>query len=307
MTECRHASDRRSQQPRAVSLVTSAKTTDVFIYGSCVSRDSFEYLDMDRFQLVEYVARQSLASAFAGPGEPAFDTSTLESQFQRRVLDLDAASGLPRQLRSAADTVDLLLWDLFDERLGYYARPDGTVVTNTVELIRWSRETGLEPSGRLVPYGSREHLRAFTRRLEDFRTLLDETGLRDRVVLVAPSWARVTETDDRTPSSFGITAQRANVLTLPYLQAVRDTVQPGLIISPPLALTRAASDHQWGIAPFHYVPEVYRYITDALEDLAASPSIPDELARHRTAREREGRLVPAISRVVTRFLTRSDD
>ena len=284
--------------------MTSSSALGVFIYGSCVSRDSFEYLDPPRFHLVEYVARQSLASAFAEAGEPAFDTRQLDSAFQRRVLDLDASSGLPSRLRTAADRTQLLLWDLFDERLGYYIRDDGTVVTNTVELIRWSRESGLAPSGRLVPYGSREHLRMFTSRLTEFRALLDETGLRDRLVVVAPSWARVTDTGERTPSSFGITAQRANVVTLPYLQAVRDAIQPGLIISPPLEITRAASDHQWGIAPFHYVPEVYREITGALEDLASKPSIPSELARRRAQRARQRHFAPALVRTVARILTR---
>lgn len=250
------------------------------------------------------MARQSLASAFSHAGAAMFDTGVLESAFQRRVLDLDAVSGFPDRLRAAGRKTDLLLWDLFDERLGYYVQADDTVVTNSVELIRWTRESGVRPSGRLVPYGSREHLRTFIQRLGAFTALLDETNLRERLVVVAPSWARITDTGERTPSSFGITGQRANLLSLPYLQAVRDIVQPGLILSPPLSITFAASDHKWGIAPFHYVPEVYRYIAAAIEKLATAPSIPAELARRRRALQSKRALLPSAGRALTRFLTR---
>lgn len=284
-------------------VVTTPSPTRIFIYGSCVSRDSFEYFDKERFQLVEYVARQSLASAFASPAQPLLDTAALDSQFQRRVLELDAASALPERLDAMASGIDILLWDLFDERLGYYEQPDGAVATNTVELIRWTRETGNEPSARLVAFGSREHLTTFVRRLHDFAALLDRTGLRDRLVLVAPSWASRTETGSMTPSSFGLSAARANLLVLPYLQAVHDVVRPGLVISPPASLTQAATDHQWGVAPFHYVPAVYRSITTAIEELVASGFVPAELARRRSAAGRASS-TSAVVRRVTRFLTR---
>lgn len=284
--------------------MTASGSTAVFIYGSCVSRDSFEYLDPERFRLVEYVARQSLASAFAPAGKPLLDTAQLASQFQRRVLELDAASGLPERLETHAEQIDVLLWDLFDERLGYYESPDGGVATNTVELIRWGRETGAEPTARLVPFGSREHLRTFVQRLHDFADLLDRTGLRDRLVLVAPSWAARTEAGAVTPSSFGLSAPRANLLVLPYLQAVHDVVRPGLVIDPPASITKAATDHQWGVAPFHYVPDVYRTITAEIEALVATGSVPAELARRRSAAATRPRPAAGLVRRVTRFLTR---
>ena len=37
----------------------------MFIYGSCVSRDTFEFLRPLGYGLVDYVARQSLISAFS--------------------------------------------------------------------------------------------------------------------------------------------------------------------------------------------------------------------------------------------------
>ena len=42
----------------------------VLIVGSCVSRDTFVFLDPDRFVLEDYVARQGLASGF-GPADAA--------------------------------------------------------------------------------------------------------------------------------------------------------------------------------------------------------------------------------------------
>lgn len=284
--------------------MTVPRRLGVFIYGSCVSRDSFEHLEGSRFQLLEYVARQSLTSAFAPAGAPLLDVAQLTSPFQRRVLELDAASELPARLREQAGAIDLVLWDLFDERLGYYETSAGEIATNSVELIRWQRETGAETDARLVPYGSREHLRTFAQRLVDFSALLDETGLRDRVVLVAPSWATETDTGAPTPSSFGLSARRANVVTLPYLQAVYDVVSPGLVISPPWSVIKAATDHQWGVAPFHYTPDVYRHITAQIDELAGAHSIPAELARRREQQSAGTHVVASIARAISRMVRR---
>lgn len=267
--------------------MTDRPALRVFIYGSCVSRDSFEYFDRERFELVEYVARQSLVSAFSAPGKPLIDTSTLCSPFQRRLLNLDARSGLPDRLRERADEIDILLWDLFDERLGYYRRSKGRVVTNSVELIAHNRRTGTTPTERLVPYGTHRHRVAFREHLQSFASLLDETGLRDKLVLVAPEWAERTDTGELTPSSFGLSAERANDVFANYFRAIRSIVKPGLVIS--LADTMAAADHQWGVAPFHYVPQVYRDIASAVGNLADSGDISATLARQRANQRRPAR------------------
>ena len=79
-------------------------TPGVFIYGSCVSRDSYERLDSAMFPLVSYVARQSLISSFSRPATfvsmPEF--TGLTSKFQIKMLGGDLESSLPRSLRSIA-------------------------------------------------------------------------------------------------------------------------------------------------------------------------------------------------------------
>lgn len=268
---------------------TAAK---LVIYGSCVARDSVEYLSAGRATVVEYVARQSLVSAFSPAGEPSFDLKGLDSPFQRRVLKHDARSKLLPLLRKHATSTDLLLWDLFDERLGYYVHDDGHVTTNSVELIRAEREGQAEPKGRLIEFGTAEHLERFRGHLLEFRRALAERDLLGRLVLIAPDWAWRATTGRHTPSSFGLSARRANLLVAPYLSAVEHVVRPGVIIRPPANLTLADPDHRWGLAPFHYQPAVYEYIALALEQILAAGSVTEEIARRSMAGE--GVLPPCV-------------
>ena len=56
----------------------------VFIYGSCASRDAFE-LDIDgQFEVIDYYARSSIASAFSDKPGQDFYSDKLKSRFQQR-------------------------------------------------------------------------------------------------------------------------------------------------------------------------------------------------------------------------------
>nr|WP_275263093.1 DUF6270 domain-containing protein [Segeticoccus rhizosphaerae] len=237
-----------------------------FIYGSCVSRDSFEYFDGDRYALSAYVARQSLISAFGKAGDPGVDLSKLTSPFQRRIVQEDVASGLSARLRAKARQVDLLLWDLVDERLGVYIQDDGGVVTRSVELLTAQRESNRRVPGRLVAFDSREHRELWSVAVGRWLALLRELDLLERTVLLAPAWAERTTEGRRTPASFGISAKQANRATAGYVTTVRRQCRIRVIeIGQDLA--RAAEGHKWGIAPFHYDAAVYRSIASAVEDL----------------------------------------
>ncbi len=227
----------------------------VFVVGSCVSRDTFEYLAPQAFTLHEYVARQSLVSAFGAPARPAVDLELLPSPFQRRMLAWDAASRLPGLLRESAADVDVVLWDLVDERLGLLEPPGGGVLTASVELRRAVAD-GLAAAPPEGPaFGSPRHLELFARALEQWRSLLDELDLRDRTLLLAPRWAGHTATGQEVPSSFGLSADDANALTEDYLRLIEDVVGVP-VVGRHVAVT-ADADHRWGPAPFHYDAGTY--------------------------------------------------
>lgn len=248
---------------------------EVLIVGSCVSRDTFMFLDPKHFSLQEYIARQSLVSGFGPVGVPLVDTTELTSRFQRRMIEGDAASDLPVRVERAAASVDLLLWDLVDERLGVHVHDDGGVTTDTVELrtVRGVAAAADAPAGtRHVRFGSDEHFSLFVAALPSWRALLARTGLLERTVLLAPPWAVVTESGGRTPASFGLTADAANAQFTRYVAAARDVVGVP-VLGRGLGLgaededgpvARALTTHQWGLAPFHYDDATYTFLAEGI-------------------------------------------
>ncbi|MGY4718666.1 DUF6270 domain-containing protein [Naumannella huperziae] len=234
--------------------------TRTFIMGSCVSRDTFEHLP-ERFRLAGYVARQSLVSVGRPVPDSTLPYAELDSAFQRRMLAGDLAGNAIDQL-DAASTVDLVLWDLTDERLGAHRAGDGWF-TRTIEGIG----ADFYPAGLPhVAYGTDEHFAAWSRALPRWIGALADRDLLGRTVFLQVPWAAITTEDHPTPVSFGLSAEAANAATFRYQRAIMDAA-PELTMIRPRDRVRARPGHQWGLAPFHYTEDVYRDLTDQLDAL----------------------------------------
>lgn len=234
----------------------------VFVYGSCVGRDTIEYAPGGGVTLAGYVARQSLASAFSPP-VTLLTPPPMPSPFLTRQARGDYASSLTRQLHGASGSVDLLLWDLTDERLGFYLLPDDTVVTRSVDLVRAGAEEELEREGSLIEFGTDMHFNIWRSLLPAFADTLAETLPHARVACIAVPWAERNSAGNPTPASFGMDAATANERFARYYAAIEASGVAELVgasIEPV-----AAPDHRWGEAPFHYAPSVY---TSLLTELA---------------------------------------
>lgn len=226
----------------------------VFLYGSCVSRDTLQSAPPDTFSISTYVARQSLISAFGQRNMNPEAQDHPPSAFQRRMLIWDANSALPRLLTTTRERFDVLLWDLVDERLGVIEDPTGGITTRTVERIALNGPTGSQ-GGRLIPFGTPEHFALFSAAVTRMATLLESQGLVGRTILVAPDWAELSTDGDAAPSSFGVSPAQANAAFAPYLDLVAATVSCRTIGR---ALTPLSDpEHQWGFAPFHYDAKTY--------------------------------------------------
>ena len=245
----------------------------VFIVGSCVSRDTFEFLDPRSFELRGYVARQSLISAFAPASPLPQEISSLSSRFQSRMTTDDALSSMPSALISSAPRTELLLWDLVDERLGVFEYADGAFSTDSVEL-RGARTA--KPRGVHHAFGSPMHRRLFREALASWRALLLELGLKDRALLVAPPWAERAVDGTAAPPSFGVKAEDANTALRDYVQMAVDVVGVRVIGSDGPVL--AEPYHKWGSSPFHYDDQTYLRlaggIVGATTHDGASPGYP---------------------------------
>lgn len=242
------------------------------IIGSCVSRDTFEHLPSDEYELVEYVARQSLISAFSPP-VTLLEAPALESPFQQRMATWDYTSHLPALLESTAGMIDLILWDLIDERLGVYVLPDDTAITRSVDMIAADVEESVAETGLLVAFGDDAHHEMWSLAAEDFLATIRHHHPRAHLALIALPWAELTESGEEAPASFGVQAERANPTFTQYYDAVAG--HPALHVLGRDADVRASEEHHWGEAPFHYTPDTYRsVVTDLRRSCASEP--PDQ-------------------------------
>lgn len=222
-----------------------------FIMGSCVSRDALSRLQPE-FSVGDYVARQSVISAGTSVDATLLHAERISSPFQLRNLRGDLAGDAPTRLAHEAGAIDVVLWDLVDERQGVHRAGEGWF-TNNWEL----RQTGAIAdlaSFELLRFGTDEHFDVWLTAAKRFAVALDQAGLLDRTIVVAPSLATLFDSGERVSDvapafadGYGDRFDRyadvlANDLRLTAVRPGRDEV-------------RAGREHRWGPAPFHYSAE----------------------------------------------------
>lgn len=234
----------------------------IYIYGSCVARDTVATLPVGSYTLSGYVARHSLLSHGTDAAYKLPSNLGLPSKFQTRMVQQDWSGAPLNAVLAQAETIDLLLWDLTDERHGVHWFMSGEVVTRSIDLIqsRAAREQ-LEP-GSHVPFGSDAHFEEWSDKATWFIEQLRTSGLLAKTRLLRVNWAETTVAGEPTPASMGVVAAEANRLYARYYEHL--AAAGALTLTVPAEITHADPNHRWGLAPFHYVPEVYSYVIDHL-------------------------------------------
>lgn len=229
--------------------------TRVVIYGSCVSRDTFDFLDRNHFQLDRYIARQSLISAYA-EATPLneMDIEPLSSDFQKRTIRDDFRSSLHQDLLTFGHNADVVLWDLTDERYGVWDLGGGQYITRSIELFASGIDQRLMKTARLVPFGSADHLQLWTDALGKFSNSILSADLRLAPILINPPWATFDQRGRLVRGTHGLHPRSANQMFRVY--ARRAAGISTHTISSRWPLTN--SGHQWGRAPYHYTDRTYR-------------------------------------------------
>ena len=230
--------------------------TRVLIYGSCVSRDTFEFLP-EGHRLLTYVARQSAISVGSPvPGLQARLTD-LPSAFQNRMVASDVRGDLLDVAERLAPQVDVLLLDLIDERGGVIAIGGGHV-TKLAEMWSAGGRTATR-AGRHIPFGSEEHFALWAPAIEAVVDRLRELHLLARTVALKTPWAAQLADGEPVPVPDWMTPPA--VANAQYVRYFEQLKQLGLaIVELPEDLARSTVDHQWGPSPFHYTAEAYEFL-----------------------------------------------
>lgn len=283
-------------------MTTQNDLPRIDVWGSCVSRDTLEY--MPEFAVGAYVARQSAIVALSSASKLPVPLDTLESNFQRRMLVGDMKSDAGARIEE--DRAVCVLVDLVDERRGVWQFPDSTYLTNSVEAFRTGVDVwGPEMGARLIEFGTDEHFELWK---QGFR-LVARRMMRTMkpIILLDIAWAEVFEGQTRPQglvSSLGGVARRSqrkvshmlrvskrersiisgiikfNAAPTPlgdrYVRLARDAnVRYRRYIDEAqkfasVTVQRTANDvrmnksHKWGIGPYHYSNHDYERISDDL-------------------------------------------
>lgn len=245
-------------------MPNSDDTARVLVYGSCVARDTIEFAAPGSVDLQGYVARQSLISVDSDASEHLPAAMTVSSKFQERMIRADFSGGLLERVRSMAPDLDVVLWDLADERHGVYRFSDDTVATRSIDTMRIPELEERFAAAELLPFGTTEHFAIWREHVWNFAEQLRSLGLFDRTVVLEVPWAVLTTEGKPSPWSMGVRAKDANARYAPYYALLRE--RGFRVISLPEEVVLADPNHRWGLAPFHYTPTVYREVLRQLRE-----------------------------------------
>lgn len=236
----------------------------VFIYGSCVSRDTFEFLSSDDIDLTGYVARQSLISINRNCLGYWPENFALKSNFQNQMVRSDWEGDALRRIEGAvAQGLDALVVDFTDERFGVFQFDENTqrIVTRTIDMLGTPLED-LANQHELVEFGTELHINWFRWCLRTFAERLKEFGIFENTVILRVPWATETDLGKQLPAKLGLAPADANRLYETYYQTAEDLGFKMIDLSD--FPVYAEPLHQWGLAPYHYTIEVYQEIAHQL-------------------------------------------
>jgi len=231
----------------------------IAVLGSCVSRDMFEFYRDRISPPVAYFARSSLASAMCPEPFTGVDTSTVESAFQRRVVEYDLSGEFQRYV--VEGDFDILLVDLIDERFDLLRRGDA-LATRSNEFVRASvDEEGLVR----VPALSEKYYELWQSAWAALVRSLRDADRLDRLRVNEAYWTERVADGSDLPANFPRSVIEANnaFLSRLYLRMADDLEEWQFLRYPPGTLA-ADSVHKWGPAPFHYAKSAYGHLLQRL-------------------------------------------
>lgn len=229
----------------------------VAVYGSCVARDTVEFApDMES---VGYIARQSFISATTPRVEPP-GMPDLESYWQKRMVLDDVTSRGLDMIVEAGRVADVVLFDLVDEREGVLVVGDQGYVTNTGELLKSGMRAKLAPAAR-IHFGTDEHFELWRASAARFADRLRSEGILQKAVVLHTKFASRDEYGNRIAEYGTFSHDEWNNAYSRYFDQLRAL---GFAVYEMPDNVIAYSEHKWGVAPYHYHPDVYADVVTAI-------------------------------------------
>ncbi|EAK3062780.1 hypothetical protein C8173_09170, partial [Campylobacter coli] len=156
----------------------------VCIFGSCVSRDIFEYDEYKSFELVGYYARSSFASLSSSAMIEQDVLDNIQSPFQKRMVLQDMNKSFIDRIKR--NDFDCLLIDFIDDRFHFYKILKNSIVTVSNE---YKKAKGKLYSSNMIYSKSQEHIDLWNKGIEKIYD--DLYFIQDKIILNKVYWSDV--------------------------------------------------------------------------------------------------------------------
>ncbi|MDP5191603.1 DUF6270 domain-containing protein [Rheinheimera baltica] len=234
----------------------------LFIYGSCVSRDAFEF-QSEGFDIVKYVARSSLAVQHSAPLVLEQVVNQLPSAFQREMMTIDMDKSLFSLVKE--EIYDVFLIDFIDERFGIAQFDTGARITVSAEFIK--AKTDCVTFDEINRF-SQQKFELWQRGFDALMQVLANKTAPPKVVInkvYFTGYVGDSADDAVWHSPFSVDEiDRNNAYLNKLYNYVQQHYRDVEFITYDDAMMIADKQHKWGIAPFHFIADFYLHTIKAL-------------------------------------------
>ncbi|MHC6648227.1 DUF6270 domain-containing protein [Alteromonas sp. HB246098] len=226
----------------------------VRILGSCVTRDALEIAT--DFELVDYTARTSLASLATKSRKDSKLLDNIKSTFQKRMVERDMTKRFWLSLEDSQN--DIIVIDLIDDRFNLKLFDDDSSHTVSSEYKKAMNSQRQE--GRIVKSSSGEFKSLWETGLRRLKSHCDELKL-DKIFV---NCVYYQPTGDHSIDSSSNIAEKNQYLREAYLK-LEDAFGRHAMIEYPEGIIKADANHKWGLAPFHFTTDTYKFFLSELQ------------------------------------------
>ncbi|WP_252247355.1 DUF6270 domain-containing protein [Clostridium sp. ZBS4] len=248
---------------------------NISIFGSCVSRDIFEFDKLNRFNINTYIARQSIVSAVSKPIECNIENIKLKSKFQREAVYNDFKKNIFEKFKN--DKSEYLLIDLIDERfkiLRYKYKGIKSIVTYSASL----QESDYIEKIVYIPkkrwgFANKKYYIGF-KKLEIY---LDKFCKRilaiyepEKIIIHRCKMCNYYTNSKGAISRFPLNYIKNNRSVNELLNYMYDYLEKRIPEAKVIDISDnyyADENHKWGLSPMHYQKEYYQDVLKELNKL----------------------------------------
>lgn len=229
---------------------------DIFILGSCVTRDIFRVVA--KGTVVDYYASTSLVSLMSKP--LSIQKINLKSEFQKKIVRRDFEKDFFEILNKTK--FDVLIIDLIDERFGLLKYAD-SYVTRSTEFVN----AGLDKaySFQTLNRYSDDVDKLWKSAAGQFVNRLQSLIPPAKIILHEAYWAdKYKDHNEIKPFEDDKQRQvmRHNAILSKYYHYIRKLLPVKTIRA---ETATADAQHLWGLTPFHYTNEYYFEVFNQLQ------------------------------------------